>query len=168
VGGLTLLFGIWFIILGWRQSHASVRSAASSPPKKVELSASVAKSSVSTPVTPPQPVAPLSVKTPAPSAVVTSTAAVALAVPAKAPTPPSIGSLHTNLVESPLPPVGPDVLASTYRLQGIFYRISKASALINGQTLFVNDEIEGAKLLAIERQSVRLLVNGRSVVLRLR
>ena len=58
--------------------------------------------------------------------------------------------------------------AATFRLQGIFYRMSHASALINGQTVFVGDELEGAKVVAIERQVVRLAVAGKTNVLRLR
>lgn len=55
-----------------------------------------------------------------------------------------------------------------YKLQGIFYRVAKASAVIDGQTLFVGDEIGGSKVVSIDRNSVRLLRSGRSIVLKLR
>jgi hypothetical protein len=55
-----------------------------------------------------------------------------------------------------------------FKLQGIFFRMTNASALINGETLFAGDEIEGAKLVAIERHAVHLLSAGRTNILRLR
>jgi hypothetical protein len=66
----------------------------------------------------------------------------------------------------PLPLPGTDPPANL-KLQGIFYRANRASALINGQTLFVGDEIEGVRLVAVERQSVRLVQNGRTNVMKL-
>ena len=58
--------------------------------------------------------------------------------------------------------------AENWKLQGVFYRMSNASVLINGQTLFLGDEIDGAKVAAIERRSVHLVMGGRTNVLRLR
>jgi hypothetical protein len=55
-----------------------------------------------------------------------------------------------------------------YKLQAIFYRNAKASAVINGQTVFVGEDIDGAKLLSIERQFVRVVANGKTNVLKLR
>jgi hypothetical protein len=55
-----------------------------------------------------------------------------------------------------------------FKLQAIFYRMSKASVLINGHTVFVGEEIEGAKLVGVDRYSARLAMNGQTNVLRLR
>jgi len=57
---------------------------------------------------------------------------------------------------------------SELKLQAVFYRISKASVLINGHTMFIGDEIKGAKLVGIERFSAQLAMNGQTNVLRLR
>jgi MSHA biogenesis protein MshK len=74
-------------------------------------------------------------------------------------------AVKTNDV--PFVPSSSDPTVASLKVQGIFYRLTKASALINGQTLFVGDEIDGAKLVAIERHCVRMLVEGRTNVLRL-
>lgn len=48
------------------------------------------------------------------------------------------------------------------QLQAIYYRLSKPSALINNRTLYLGDEIEGARVVAIERHTVRLEMGGRT------
>jgi MSHA biogenesis protein MshK len=74
-----------------------------------------------------------------------------------------------TLTETTAPSAATDAKgARQFKLQGIFYRAANASALIDGQTLFVGDEIEGARVVAIERQAVRLLQNGKTIVLKLR
>ena len=46
------------------------------------------------------------------------------------------------------------------KVQAIFYRPTDASAIISGQTVHNGDEIGGAKVIEIKRQSVRMLLNG--------
>ncbi len=58
--------------------------------------------------------------------------------------------------------------APTYKLQGIFYTASNPSAVIDGKTLSRGDTIRGAKVIAIERGSVALEVDGTTRILRLR
>ena len=53
------------------------------------------------------------------------------------------------------------------KLQGIFYRASDPSVLINGRTLLIGDSVEQAKILKIERESVTLEWNGQTKVLSL-
>jgi hypothetical protein len=54
------------------------------------------------------------------------------------------------------------------RLQGIFYSSTKPSALVNGKTVFVGEEISGWRVTAIEPQSVSLQhANGETNVLAL-
>ena len=65
-------------------------------------------------------------------------------------------------------PLPIDSSLGNLKVQGIFYRLTQASVLINGQTLFVGDEIDGAKVVAIERQSVHMLSHGKTNVLKLR
>ena len=54
------------------------------------------------------------------------------------------------------------------RLQGIIYRESNPSAIINGQPIFVGEKIFGAKVVAITMNSVTLNVGGDEQVLALR
>jgi hypothetical protein len=162
---LLLAFGCFW--LWWRQSHAFHASATviqAAPAVK----SPIISSNTAAPLPSPQTVAmsepklaPLSnaivsVPSSAPQAGTSNSIGVAA-------TPAAIPFSATNL---PLPAVEEPAPANLH-LQGIFYRTAKASTFINGQTLFVGDEIEGAKVLAIERQSVRLLVNGKNIVLKL-
>lgn len=55
------------------------------------------------------------------------------------------------------------------RLQAIFFRLKNPSAIISGKTVRQDDQINGYKVVAIERQSVKLVDNsGASKVLSLR
>jgi len=54
------------------------------------------------------------------------------------------------------------------RLQGIIYRQSNPSAIINGQPIFIGEKIAGAKVVAITMSSVTLDVGGNEQVLALR
>jgi len=51
------------------------------------------------------------------------------------------------------------------KLQGIFFRLNKPSVLINGRSLGVGDEIAGAKVEKIERQTVTVDFYGQKKVL---
>ena len=55
----------------------------------------------------------------------------------------------------------------TLRLQAIFFRLKNPSVMINSKTLAVGDQIEGARLISIERSQVSLDFNGTLMVLRL-
>ena len=65
-------------------------------------------------------------------------------------------------VEEPAKPV-----AATYRLQGIFYRPSNPSAVVNNKTVFLGDSVSGSRVKAIDRQSVTLERDGTTQVLTL-
>ena len=54
------------------------------------------------------------------------------------------------------------------KLQGIFYRLKHPTALINGRIVAVADEIEGYRVVQIERHGVRLMVPGHTNVVALR
>jgi hypothetical protein len=57
---------------------------------------------------------------------------------------------------------------AAYKLQGIFWRPSKPSAVVNGKILYIGDRVEQARVTAIDQESVTLTVNGESKVLLLR
>jgi hypothetical protein len=52
-----------------------------------------------------------------------------------------------------------------YKLQGIFWRPAKPSAVINGKMVYVGDRVEHAQITAIDQESVSITVNGESKVL---
>ena len=64
-----------------------------------------------------------------------------------------------SVVTEPPPP--------TFKLQGIFYRPSRPSAMVNSKTVFVGDKVGQAKVLAIGRDSVTLQSEGETKVLTL-
>ena len=57
--------------------------------------------------------------------------------------------------------------AKPLRLHSILYSPARRRAIINGRLLAVGDRIAGAKLIAIERERVRLLRDGAKIVLKL-
>jgi hypothetical protein len=59
------------------------------------------------------------------------------------------------------------VAEQEYRLQGIFYRPAAPSAVVNSKTVYVGDLISGARVKAIDRQSVTLERAGQTQVLTL-
>lgn len=54
------------------------------------------------------------------------------------------------------------------RLQSIFYRPSNPSVMINGRTLFLDDEIQGVIVADIHPSSVTLVLSGHTNILTLR
>jgi len=50
----------------------------------------------------------------------------------------------------------------TFKLQGIFYRSASPSAMVNGKSVFVGDRVSGAKVRAIDRESVTLEFEGQT------
>jgi len=59
------------------------------------------------------------------------------------------------------------VSGTTYKLQGIIYRPSNPSAVVNSKTVFVGDRIANARVKAIDQESVTLDVGGETKVLTL-
>ena len=57
---------------------------------------------------------------------------------------------------------------ATFKLQGIFYRPSSPSAVINAKTVFVGDIVADAKVKAIDQSSVTLDLGSETKVLTLR
>jgi hypothetical protein len=54
------------------------------------------------------------------------------------------------------------------KLQGIFYSANNASAIINGKTVKVGDEVDGLKVVAITQQAVRVEIAGQARELRMK
>jgi hypothetical protein len=72
---------------------------------------------------------------------------------------PSVTNLPstTNAVVAAAPP-GPEPL----KLQGIFFRLSNPTALINGKTVAVGELVSGARVLSIDRQVVTVERDGKT------
>jgi hypothetical protein len=103
--------------------------------------------------------APISIPAPAlsPGAPAQGTAAIQpppIAIPAQ---------VQPPAVAPETPPQGPPPL----RLQAIIYRPTRASAMINGRTLFVGDEFGNLRVVAIGQTSVTLAGGGQTNVLKL-
>jgi hypothetical protein len=125
-----------------------------------------------------EPAAP-AVHTATPAASIPGRASTAMAshqaAPAPTPAPvqalvetPPAPSIPREPQSNDTPPTASAIPASALKLQGIFYRLNKASVLINNQTLFVGDEIDGTKVIGIERHAVRLQIAGKTQVMKLR
>jgi hypothetical protein len=56
----------------------------------------------------------------------------------------------------------------TLDLEGIFFRLKNPSARINGTNLYVGNEIEGARVVDIQRQQVKVEFGGETSVLTLK
>ena len=53
------------------------------------------------------------------------------------------------------------------KLQGIYFRRSNPSAMINGRSVYLGEELEGARVISIERTSVVIEIKGQKQVLHL-
>jgi hypothetical protein len=70
----------------------------------------------------------------------------------KATNPPAAATTPTTTAVVNAQPSTPGDL----RLQAVFFRLKKPSAVINGKTVFEGDEVEGARVLKIERKLVQV------------
>jgi hypothetical protein len=185
-GAVALLFlAVWCFSLWWRQASDSAALAMASPAPEVlsagTIAAEIGASSLMNAAVGPETPAPTSFENPgsgfgkrepSPPAFGSQVAPTGLtSVPAQpaafltAQSTPAV--THAPTTERLNPEEEADKLAPL-KLQGIFYRMSDASALINGQTVFVGDEVDRAKVVRIERHTVSLVMDGRTNVLRLR
>ena len=91
------------------------------------------------------------------------------AAPPKGSAPPDLAATPPAKSASPVA-VATKSAASDLKLQAIFYRLSRPSAMINGQTLYVGDQIPGTaiKVKTIDRQSVVLDQSGQATTLTMR
>jgi hypothetical protein len=95
-------------------------------------------------------------------------------VAARAPEPPSRAPAPVPVpAVAVLPPTAPTTSAlpaaePVFRLQGLYWRPSRPSAVVNGKTVYVGDRVETARVTAIDQQSVTLNVNGQAKTLSVR
>jgi hypothetical protein len=60
-----------------------------------------------------------------------------------------------------------EVAIPKLKLQGIYFRRTNPSVLINGRTLFIGDRVEGARVVTIDRQIVTVEFGGQVSLLTL-
>jgi hypothetical protein len=80
--------------------------------------------------------------------------------------PPSRAAAPVSPTNSLVPALPPSPFADL-RLQSIIFREEKPAAVINGEMVFVGDDIHGARVMKIERQSVTVERTGETNELRL-
>lgn len=80
---------------------------------------------------------------------------------------PGSGAAQAMATEQAAAPENAELTFPSLRLQGLFYRSTNPSVLINSKTLYVGDRIENAKVVAIERDSVVVEWGGEKRVLTL-
>lgn len=73
---------------------------------------------------------------------------------AAAPVAPKIIPLQTNTAPAPAPPSPPP---SPLRLEGIFYNASAPQAIVNGQTVYAGDNVDGFHIKKISKDTVSLI-----------
>jgi hypothetical protein len=136
---LTPVFGlaVWFIVKGWELSKT---------PKPVEVTINARAQAT---------VAPAEVPPPAPIAIPQT--------PPVASNPPP-----AMVVQAPVVPTQPPKPTfPSLKLQGIFWRPSKPSAVINAKTVYVGDRLESARVTGIDRESVTVQWESETKVLTL-
>ncbi len=174
-----------------QEDQTTARPASTPPAPAAALSLSVKPETV--PVTSPQVAAETPAKLSTPPvpavqpavAIESASSTTASPQPAAAPvssatiaSPPEAKPGDSTTASSPTttPPTSTPVVAASappppapeMKLQGIFFRLKKPSALINGRTVTIGDEVDGARVIAIDRQSVKLMISGKISVLTLR
>jgi len=81
-----------------------------------------------------------------------------------APAPAPATTAPPAVVAAPQPPPKFPAL----KLQGIFYRPADPSVMINGKTLFLDDQIQGVTVADIQPATVTLVLSGQTNILTLR
>jgi hypothetical protein len=95
---------------------------------------------------------------------------------ASAPVPaPAVPVIVPAVVATVKPPAAPasevrptaEPAAPVLNLQAIHFRLKNPSVCLNGKTAYIDGHIDGARILAIDRESVRVEIQGERRVLRL-
>ncbi len=114
------------------------------------------------PVRRPTPIAPPPVET----ASVTSQPPAVVPPPAKpqAEPPVAVAVAPQPIVQHAAPPQRdpnrPPPTFPALKIQAIYFRLSRPSAMVTGQTVFVGDTVDGVKVVRIDRQSVTFELDG--------
>ena len=72
----------------------------------------------------------------------------------------------TTVVATPVATTLPTPVKPAFRLNGVFYSANKPSAVVNGEFVSIGDEVNGAAVVSISRESVVLEINGQRTTIR--
>jgi hypothetical protein len=164
-GGIAVLsFGLW-LAFSWRANNGSL--AQSGPIAKKDVHKPLIRAATPDQVR--------IAKTPEPvSASLTTTGSHLAQVPQQAavvpvPAPPKVTvSLEKQAppaTQTPIQVAASDDSETQLKLENIYFRLKRPSARINGKVLYLGDRIGQARVIAIERHSVRLTVQGKTTTL---
>jgi len=64
----------------------------------------------------------------------------------------------TNVPPPSLPPK--EIAQPDFRLSGIIYTVARPSAILNGKTVYIGDQVSGAAVIGISQTDVTLRING--------
>lgn len=121
--------------------------------------ASSAPSLETVPATAPPVIPATAVSEATPATNATSVPEPSISQPAPAPTPAIASQATITNVPSPsLPPK--ESAPPDFRLSGIIYTVVRPSAILNGETVNVGDQVSGATVISIGRTVVTLQING--------
>lgn len=81
--------------------------------------------------------------------------------------PAAVASTPPPAAVAPAPPQ-PVVKWPALKLQGIYYRPPRSSVMINSKTLFLDEEIQGVRVVEIGPQLARVILGGQTNTLHLR
>lgn len=173
--GLVLVFLLagWFLWRGLQARRNAAAATASPPAEKVVVAREQALSlpplprsepaAAPDPATEPVPSAPSAASGTSPAAANPDKPVVGGPIQANAGTVSSPGAATGTGTVAPQPPTSSKFM--TLKLQGICYRPSNPSVMINNKTLFLGESIGEVKVTAITRTNVALECNGESHVL---
>jgi len=96
----------------------------------------------------------------APSTSTSSEPKPVISQPAPEPTPVTTSpATVTNVPSATLP--AKEIALPDFRLNGIIYTVARPSAILNGRTVHVGDQVSGATVIGISRTEVTLQINGK-------
>jgi HD-like signal output (HDOD) protein len=99
----------------------------------------------------------------APAVAQSTQPAISESEPEPAPAPVIVSHETAAPIPTPSAPPVPE-----FRLSGIFYTPPRPSAILNGETVYVGDQVNGARVVSIDQTAVTLQLEGRRKTLTLR
>lgn len=160
----------WFAWQWWKHRPASQPAQTAAIPAVVSKPAETNTASPSTATASKPAINTNLVVRPAPGAVAKPAPAAGAPFPVKtepAPVAPAPPAPSAN-VAAGAPKVALPVEFPPLKLQGIYFRMTKSSVLINGRHLYVGDSMDNVKIVAIDRQSVTVEYQGQKKAIALR
>jgi HD-like signal output (HDOD) protein len=155
--------GVLFLLAFWLRTQSSLDESAPVYARTPAISqAPAVDSSTPSPATVPataphvMPATAVSESTPATSASLAPKPAISQ--PAPEPTPAIAAQETVTNVPPSLPPK--QSALPDFKINGIIYSVARPSAILNGETVYVGDQVNGATVISIGQRNVTLQING--------